>query len=83
MGSMLRNLWGIVLFVILFAANMIIGHNFIPSFVQSEHIPRYWNRTRPVFYSLAILSIALAVFFLFRVVMFSRVLRDIWPNYWI
>lgn len=83
MGSMLRNLWGVFIFIVLFAANMIIGHNFIPSFVQSEHIPRYWDRTRPAFYSLAILSLVLAVFFLIRVIIFSRVLRDIWPNYWI
>ena len=82
-GKMLTSLWAVALFVVLFAANMLLGHNLIPSMVASRHIPESWQRVRPVFYALAILSFVLAVFFIYRVVDFAGVLRDFWPNYWI
>ena len=83
LGSLLRNLWLVVLFIILFASNMIIGHNFIPSFVATEHISRSWQKSRPVFYFFAILFFALAMFFLSRVIIFAGVLRDFWPVYFL
>ena len=82
-GKMLTNLWVVVLFVVLFAANVILGHNSIPSLVATGHIPVTWQKTRPVFYALAFVFFGLAVFFLYRVVVFAGVLRDFWPDYWI
>lgn len=82
-GALLRNLWLVVLFVILFAANMILGHNLIPSFVESEHISRSWQKVRIPLYALAIASILLAVFFFIQVVGHADVLRVIWEDYYL
>ena len=82
-GKMLTSLWAVVAFIILFATNMLVGHNFIPSLVASQHIPDTWQKTRPAFYALAIISFALAIFFVYRVVDLAGVLRDFWPDYWI
>ena len=81
--KMLTNLWIVVLFIICFATNMLLGHNLIPSFVASRHIPETWQKTRPAFYGLAIISFALAVFFVYRVVDLAGVLRAFWADYWI
>lgn len=83
LGSLLRSLWLAVLFVVLFASNMILGHIMIPSFVMSGHVPDSFRKARPVFYALAIISFALAMFFIFRAIDFAGVLRNIWPDYWI
>ena len=82
-GDLLTSLWVVVLLIVLFATNVLIGHNFIPSLVASSHLPRSTQKTRPAFYALAILSFALALFFLSRVVDLAGVLRDFWPDYWI
>ncbi len=80
---MLSTLWIVVVFIILFAANWILGHNFIPSFVASEHIPRGWQKARVLFYGAAVVSFGLALFFFTRVVGFAGVLQDFWADYWI
>ena len=82
-GKMLTSLWIVVLFIVLFATNMLLGHNFIPSLVATQDIPRTFQRTRPVFYVLALVCFGLALFFLSEVVDFSGVLRRFWANYWI
>jgi hypothetical protein len=84
LGSLLKNLWMVVLFIILFAANMLIGHNFIPSFVESHHISRSWQKVRPVLYALAIASVLVAIFFLTRVIGYANdVLSEVWPVYFL
>ena len=82
-GKLLVSLWMVVLFIVLFAANMIVGHNFLPSFVMSGHLPNYWQRARIAFYTFAIICFALAMFFLARVVELAGILRNFWPNYYI
>ncbi len=82
-GKMLSTLWIVVLFIVFFAANIILGHNLIPSFVESEHIPRIWQKARILFYGAAIFSLGVAVFLFSRVVGFGRVLENVWPDYWI
>ena len=83
LGALLTNLWIVVAFVVLFAATMIVGHICIPSLVESRHIPDRWDRTRPIFYAVAILSFVLAMVFLARVVDYAGVLRQFWDVYWI
>lgn len=82
-GRLLTSLWYMVLFIVLFATNMLLGHNLIPSLVATGHIPDKFQKTRPVLYGLAIICFGLAMFFLSRVVDFAGVLREFWPNYWI
>jgi hypothetical protein len=83
LGSLLRSLWLTVLFVVLFASNMLIGHNMLPSFIASGHVPSGWQKVRPVLYLGAIVSIGLAFFFVYRAIDSASVLRDFWPDYWI
>ena len=82
-GKLLTNLWLVVFFIVIFATNMLLGHNLIPSLHASGHIPDVFQKTRPAFYSLAIVSFGLAMFFLARVVDNAGVFRDFWPDYWI
>ena len=82
-GSTLSFLWLVVLFVVLFATNMILGHNLIPSLVASRHIPDKMQKARPIFYALALASFGLALFFLSEVVDSAGVLRLFWADYWI
>ena len=82
-GKMLTSLWLVVMFIVLFVTNMLLGHNFIPSLVASGHIPDTWQKTRPPLYGLSIICFGLAIFFLSRVVDFAGVLRGFWADYWI
>lgn len=82
-GKMLSTLWIVVVFVVIFAANWILGHNVIPSFVASEHIPRSWQKARILFYGAAVVSFGVAIFFFTRVVEFGGVLENFWADYWI
>ena len=83
LGSLLRSMWLAVLFIVIFASNMLVGHNLIPSFVASGHIGESWRKARPVFYGGAVASLAVAVFFIGRAADFAGVLRNFWPDYWI
>ena len=82
-GKLLTNLWLVVLFIVLFASNILLGHNMIPSLVASEHLPGSWQKSRPVFYLFALIFFGLALFFLVRVIDLAGVLEDFWPDYWI
>ena len=82
-GSLLVNLWLVVLSVVLLATNVLIGVNSIPSLLASGHIPESIGKIRPVFYALALFFFAAAVFFMIRVIDRASVLRDFWPDYWI
>ena len=82
-GKMLSTLWIVVVFIVIFAANFILGHNFIPSFVHSGHIPRIWQKARILFYGVAFASLGVAIFLFLRVVEFGGVLENFWADYWI
>ena len=83
LGDLLTNLWIMVALVVSFATNMLIAHNWLPSFIQSRHLDAGLSRTRPLFYALAVASFGAAMYMLSRVVDHSGVLRDFWANYWI
>ena len=83
LGQMQQSLGLAVVFLVLFASNMLIGHNMIPSFIGSHHIPESWGRTRPIFYAFAVIFFALSMFFIGRATDSASVLRDFWPVYWI
>ena len=82
-GKLLINLW-IMFGLILFAAgNMLIGHVFIPSLVASYHLPRFLQKTRPLFYAATVVSVGLVIFVLYRVIELADVLARFWEDYWI
>ena len=73
-----------VLFMIIFAANMLVGHNAIPSLVKSHHVPASLSKLRPPLYLVAVVSFAAAIYF--AVVAFGGgldAIRAIYPNFWI
>ncbi len=83
LGDLLTNLWIMVAFIVFFATNMLIAHNWLPSFIRSRHLSDELSKTRSVFYAVAISSFGAAMYMLARVVDHAGVLRDFWSNYWI
>ena len=83
LGSALFAMWMVVIFVVLFAANMIVGHNLLPSFIASRHVPESLQKARVLFYAAAIVCFAIAAFFFVSMVQQAGVLETIWPDYWI
>ena len=82
-SSLLVNLWLVVASVVLFAANIIIGHNSIPSLTASGDVPASVGKTRPLFYALSLFFFGLAAYFMVQVINRADVLSDFWPVYWI
>ena len=83
LGSMLFALWMVVIFIVLFAANMLVGHNMLPSFIASRHVPESLQKARLFFYACAIICFLIAVYFFIRVVSEGAILNTFWPDYWI
>ena len=83
LASLLRSLWLAAFFVVIFASNMLLSHNLIPSFTATGHIGESWGRVRPILYGVAVVSVAVAGFFLYRAADFAGVLGEFWPDYWI
>ena len=82
--NLLTNLWMVVAFTVLFAANMIIGHIIIPSHIATKDIPEnLFQKVRVGLYTVALLSIGLALFFFIRVVDLADVIQDFWSESWI
>ena len=79
-----QNIKYFVVFMILFAANMLIGHNAIPSMVKSHHVPAMASKLRPPLYVIAVGSFVLAMYFV--VTAFAgglAAIRAISPDFWI
>ena len=73
-----------VLFMIIFAANMLVCHNAIPSLVKSHHVPASLSKLRPPLYLVAVVSFAAAIYFV--VIAFGGgldAIRAIYPDFWI
>ena len=83
LGKLLTSLWIVVALVIVFATNMLMGLVFIPSLVGTGHLPANLSKTRVLFYAGAVVSIALAVVFLVRVIGLADVIDTIYKSYWI
>ena len=82
-GKLLSSLWGMVALIVFVATNILIGHIFIPSLVASGHLPDVAQKTRPMFYVLAIAAFGGTIFLLSEVVELAGVLRRIWEDFWI
>ena len=83
LGSMLFALWMVVIFIVLFAANMLVGHNLLPSFIASGHVPESLQKARLLFYAFAITCFAIAMYFLYSTIVQGDVLSSFWADYWI
>ncbi len=79
-----HNMKFFVLFIIIFAGNMLIGHNAIPSLVKSRHLPASLSKLRPPLYLFAVVSFVAAIYFV--VTAFAGgldAIRAIYPDFWI
>ncbi len=54
------NIWLFVVSIIIFASNMLIGHNAIPSLVTSRHLSSSWLKIRPPIYGVAVIAFGAA-----------------------
>ncbi len=79
-----HNMKFFVLFIIIFAGNMLIGHNAIPSLVKSRHLPASLSKLRAPLYLFAVVSFVAAIYFV--VTAFAGgldAIRAIYPDFWI
>ena len=84
LGKLLTSLWIVVLFIVLFAANIIVGHNFLPSFIMSGHVPQAFHKARIAFYVFAFTCLAIAVYFIIQVIgLTAGVLQRFWPDFYL
>ena len=79
-----QNMKFFVLFIIIFAANMLVGHNAIPSLVKSHHLPASVSKLRPPIYVVALISFVAAMYFVITdFVGGLEAIRAIYPDFWI
>ena len=82
-GKLLTSLWIMVGLIVFVAANALISLIFIPSLVASFHLPPVAQKTRPLFYALAVASFAVAVVVFIRFIDQSDVISRIYEDLWI
>jgi Na+-translocating ferredoxin:NAD+ oxidoreductase RnfE subunit len=79
-----QNIKFFVLFIIIFAANMLVGHNAIPSLVKSHHLPASVSKLRPPIYVVALISFVAAIYFVITAFAGGlEAIRAIYPDFWI
>ena len=79
-----QNIKFFVLFIIIFAANMLVGHNAIPSLVKSHHLPASVSKLRPPIYVVALISFVAAMYFFITAFAGGlEAIRAIYPDFWI
>ena len=79
-----QNIKFFVLFIIIFAANMLVGLNAIPSLVKSHHLPASVSKLRPPIYVVALISFVAAMYFVITAFAGGlEAIRAIYPDFWI
>ena len=77
-------IWLFVLSMVIFAANMLIGHNAIPSLIKSQHIPGSLNKIRIPLYGVSVVAFVAAVYFALTAFQGGRAaIKLIYPDFWI
>ena len=84
LSNWLTLLWVFFPLVITFAFSMMIAHAFIPSAVDTGHLPQKMSILRLPITVLGLLALAGAVILMILVVLQAPgTLRGIWGNFWI
>ena len=81
--KLITSIWLMVGLVLFFVTNLMIGLIFIPSLVSSYHIPIKAEKTRPMFYLVALASLAAALVLLGRAIDLGDVIDRFFADYWI
>lgn len=86
-GSILHFIWLIVIFVILFAAVMVMAHAVMPSLLASGHVPEglrnFVRKQRAPMYLTAIALLGVVAFWFYKATNAAHEIRLIWPRDWI
>lgn len=83
LSVVLRFLWLWVLFIVIFAGNMLVAHALIPSLVASEHISPRMNRLRLFFYAGAAIGLIGAIAMISVAAGWATVIADFYSRWWI
>ena len=82
-GNLLHFYWFILLFAIGFGFNFLMAHAIIPSLIGTGHLPEGVSKSRRFFYTGALVSLGLVLFFLLRIAQEAHILRSVWDRWWI
>ena len=82
-GNLLKLLWVLLFFVIVFASNLLLGHILIPTLVATRHLPERVAKLRPMFYGVSILALVVVAFIIVRIADLAHVLKDFYPRWFL
>ena len=86
-ASILHSIWLIVIFVILFAAVMVMTHAIIPSALETGHVPEgvrnFVRKQRLPMYLMAIALLGAVAFWFYEATNAAHEIRRFWPRDWI
>ena len=83
LGKTLILLWAFLLLIVLFAANLLLAHAFIPSLVSTGHLPEGFLRWRNPLYGAAILFFGLAMYVIALAADRAHIVGDIYPRWFL
>ena len=83
LGKTITLLWVFLLLIVLFAANLILAHVFIPSLVSTGHLPERILRLRNPLYGVAILFFGVAMYVIALASDRAHIVEDIWPRWYL
>ena len=83
-STFVTNIWLFVICMVIFASNMLIGHNAIPSLIKSQHISSSLNKVRVPFYGVSVVAFVAAIYFVLPAFQGGRAaIKLIYPEFWI
>ena len=84
LGKTITLLWVFLLLIVLFAANLILAHVFIPSLVSTGGLSQERARLlRPALYAFSFTSLAALAWVFFSLVRHRGILSQIYERLWI
>ena len=82
-GKLLTLLWVFLFLVIIFAANLILGHILIPSLVATKHLPQRALKLRPALYGASVLAFMGVVVIIALMTDLAHTLENFFPKWFL
>ena len=82
-GKLLTLLWVFVLLVIIFAANLLLGHILIPSLVATKHVTKSALRLRPALYGASVLAFMGVIVVIALIANLALTLENLFPKWFL
>ena len=73
-------LWGVVIFNVLFAGAMLLGHAVLPSLMATGHIQLRFQRVRPILYILGLGALLVSIIIVVSFVATLPIVYDLYPK---